>query len=98
MLRNTFLLLLSFVVVACSSVKNGTGSASSDKGFVSLFDGKTTNGWHTYGKDIAGAAWEVTNGELHLKIEGKTRADRGDLVTHKEYENYHLKLEWKISE
>jgi hypothetical protein len=98
MLRNTFLLLLSFVIVSCNSIKKGTGNSSSDKGFVSLFDGKTTTGWHTYGKDIAGAAWEVTNGELHLKIEGKTRADRGDLVTNKEYENYHLKLEWKISE
>ncbi len=98
MLKNTLLLILSFVVVSCHSMKKSTESSSSDKGFVSLFDGKTTNGWHTYGKDIAGAAWEIEDGTLHLNVEGKSRADRGDLVTDKEYENYHLKLEWKISE
>lgn len=98
MLRNAFLLILSFVVVSCHSMKKTTGNSSSDKGFVSLFDGKTTKGWHTYGKEIAGAAWEVEDGTLHLNVKGKTREDRGDLVTDKEYENYHLKLEWKISE
>jgi len=71
---------------------------SNDKGWVSIFDGKTTAGWHTYGKTEAGKAWEVTDGALHLNVQNKDKADRGDLVTDKEYENYHLKLEWKIAE
>ena len=59
-----------------------------------LFDGKTTNGWHLYLKTGPGA-WKVVDGALQLdpKAEGQ-----GDLVTDNEYENYDLSLEWKISE
>jgi hypothetical protein len=64
------------------------------KGFKPLFDGKTTTGWHTYLKTGSGA-WKVVDGALQLdpKAEGQ-----GDLVTDGEYENYELKLDWKISE
>lgn len=60
-----------------------------------LFDGKTTNGWHTYLKSNATPAWEVVDGTLRLnpKAEGQ-----GDLVTDGEYENFELNLEWNITE
>jgi len=67
-----------------------------NKGFTPIFDGKTTTGWHTYGENSAGQAWEVSDGALHLNT--NVKEGRGDLVTDKEYENYHLKLEWKIAE
>src|ERR1700712_5748199 len=59
----------------------------------SLFDGKTTKGWHSYLKTGPGA-WKVVEGALQLdpKAEGQ-----GDLVSDKEYENYQLSLEWKIA-
>lgn len=65
-----------------------------------LFDGKTTAGWHTYGKDSLGSAWKVEDSALHLdasvKDDWQTK-DGGDIVTNEEYENFHLQLEWKIS-
>ena len=61
---------------------------------VSLFDGKTTNGWHSYLKKGPGA-WTVVDGALQLDPKAK---DQGDLITDKEYENYELSLEWKIAE
>jgi len=61
---------------------------------VKLFDGKTTGGWHSYLKKGPGA-WSVVDGALQLDPKA---ADQGDLVTDKEYENYELKLEWKIAE
>ncbi len=65
-----------------------------------LFDGKSTAGWHKYGGGPVGEAWKVSDGLLYLdtlaqddwKIKGG-----GDIVTDKEYENFHLQLEWKIS-
>lgn len=91
--------VLSIVsIIALMSCSSSSKITSSEKGFVPLFDGKTTNGWHTYGKSTAGKAWNVTDGALHLNVKGVSQAERGDLVTDKEYENYHLKLEWKISE
>jgi hypothetical protein len=59
-----------------------------------LFDGKTTNGWHSYLKTGPGA-WKVVDGTLQL--DPKARG-QGDLVTDNEYENYELSLEWKIAE
>jgi len=67
------------------------------KGFTSLFDGATTNGWHTYGKTKASAAWKVEDGVLHFDPTAAKNGQGGDLVTDKEYENFHLKLEWKVA-
>ncbi|MBN8837591.1 MAG: DUF1080 domain-containing protein [Sphingobacteriia bacterium] len=64
--------------------------------WISLFDGKSTQGWHTYGKPTASdLAWKVQDGTLYLDASQKT--GRGDIVTAEEFENFHLKLEWKIS-
>ena len=73
--------------------KDNSDPAASE--WVKLFDGKTTAGWHTYGQKTAGAAWKVVDGALVLDVASKT--GRGDLVTDKSYDNFDLKLEWKIS-
>ncbi len=72
-------------------------SHQKDDGWITLFDGKTTNGWHSYGKKTAGNEWKVEDGALHLDA-STPNAERGDLVTNEEYKNFDLKLEWKISE
>jgi len=74
--------------------------SSSDGGWVSLFDGKTTTGWHSYGKDKAGELWKIADGALYLdttKKEGFQTSGGGDLVSDAEYGNFDLKLEWKIA-
>ena len=76
-------------------------SADTDTtGYTSLFDGKTTAGWHSYGKPTVGSAWKVADGVLSLDTTNKKNGkivDGGNLLTNDEYENFHLKLEWKIS-
>jgi hypothetical protein len=67
------------------------------KGFKPLFDGKTTKGWHSYGKNSAGAGWKAENGVLHFDPEAAKDGQGGDLVTNAEFENFHLKLDWKIA-
>lgn len=67
------------------------------KGFKPLFDGKTTKGWHSYGKNTAGTGWKVENGTLHFDPEAAQNGQGGDLVTDAVFENFHLKLEWKIA-
>ncbi len=71
-----------------------TSSAASAGGWVKLFDGTTTNGWHTYGQSSAGSAWKADDSTLHLI--GSSTSGRGDIVTDSEYENFDLKLEWKV--
>ena len=71
---------------------------SAQEKWVSLFDGKTTNGWHSYGEKTAGTAWKAVDGSLVLdpsaKVNGK---NGGDLVTDEGFNEFHLQLEWKIS-
>ena len=67
------------------------------KGFKSIFDGKTTQGWHTYGKEKATAGWKAENGVLNFDPTLAKNGQGGDLVTNNEYENFHLKLEWKVA-
>jgi hypothetical protein len=73
--------------------------AKNEDGFVALFDGKSTAGWHSHKKTTAGKIWKVENGAIHLDpaVKKEAPSEGGDLVTNEEYENFHLKLDWKIS-
>ena len=87
---------------ATSTNSSGTNSASMEDntGFTPLFDGKTTAGWHNYGKTTVGSAWKVADGALYLdtaKKDGWQTGSGGDIVTDKDYGNFHLKLDWKIA-
>ncbi|MEC3879787.1 3-keto-disaccharide hydrolase [Parapedobacter sp. 10938] len=73
-----------------------TDATAENDGWVPLFDGETTNGWHTYLRDTVTAAWTAENGELRFNPELPAE-QRGDIVTDGEYENYELELEWQIS-
>lgn len=61
-------------------------------GFVALFDGRSTQGWHLYGKrgqPVAG--WRAVDGALVRSGAG------GDLVSDASYGDFELRLEWKIA-
>ncbi len=84
----------AFISSSCSM------NAQTDKGWIPLFDGKTLNGWHSYGKTTTGKAWKVDNGTIHLDASNKADWQSnggGDIVNDQVFENFHLKLEWKIS-
>ncbi|TDW99623.1 3-keto-disaccharide hydrolase [Dinghuibacter silviterrae] len=88
--------LVSLALVALSAAKPVSTAVKTVSGdWVSIFDGKTTHGWHTYGQSTAGSAWKAADGVLHL--DASSRDGRGDLVTDGEYDNFDLKLEWKES-
>ena len=73
---------------------------ASDTGWIALFDGETTSGWHTYGQAAAGAAWIADSGTLYLNADKKEELNGkggGDILTNDVYDNFHLKMEWKIS-
>ena len=91
---------------ACNSSDTGrkdvksTAITQKDAEWESLFDGVTSSGWHSYGKDSLGKAWKMEDSALHLDASVKSdwqTKNGGDIVTDKEYENFHLKLDWKIS-
>jgi len=79
-----------------TAITKADSPAVATNDWVSLFDGNSTSGWHTYGKTDVGSTWKVDSGTLHL-VPPKNNKESGDLVTNDSYENFDLKLEWKIS-
>ena len=60
-----------------------------------LFDGKNFNNWRGYNSDNMYPEWTIDNGAMAFtpgKYGGK------NIITKKEYTNFILSLEWKISE
>jgi hypothetical protein len=83
--------------IILTAIMSGCATRAQKKNeWVKLLDGKTTQGWHTYGKTTAGNAWKIENGALHFDPKAE-KSERGDIVTDKEYGNFHLKLEWKVA-
>lgn len=100
------LLPFAFVIfLSCNTPKSTTmsttgSSTGTGDGWINLFDGQTTQGWHTYGKNTIGKAWKVDDGVLHLDASAKKdwqTEEGGDIVTNEEFDNFHLALEWKIA-
>ncbi|WP_326996134.1 DUF1080 domain-containing protein [Chitinophaga sp. 212800010-3] len=94
--------LMAAAVTGATTVKaqstNSLSAKEKKQGWVLLFDGTSTKGWHTYLQSTASPAWSASNGALGLdQAAKKNGAPGGDLVTDGEYENYELSIEWKIS-
>lgn len=80
---------------------NTLTKAEEAAGWRLLFDGQTTKGWRNYRKESIGSSWKVVNGALMLDAQkdpngGWQAKDGGDIVFEDEFENFELRLEWKI--
>jgi hypothetical protein len=100
--RSSFSAIAAAMLLSCSTPNNTTMQSNDNNnasaGWVSLFDGKTLNGWHNYNKTGVGEAWKVQDGVLFLDASAKKAGQQGgDIVTDEEFENFHLKLDWKIA-
>jgi len=72
-----------------------------EEGWVLLFDGQTSNGWRGNNRPDFPSGWQIVDGTLHCVGTGTGEAgaeNGGDIITTKEFSNFRLKLEWKISE
>jgi len=91
-------LLLSTIVAWAAVASVGAADAPNtltpkekSDGWMLLFDGTTTKGWHGYNRQGVPAGWEAKDGAL-------TRVSKSvDLVTDSEYGNFDLLFDWKIA-
>lgn len=63
-----------------------------ESGFVPLFDGSSLAGWHLYrkpGEPVTG--WKAADGAIERTAQG------GDLMSDREFGDFDLRFEWKIS-
>ncbi len=66
--------------------------------WVTLFDGKSFNGWHQYLKDSVGSEWTIVDDAMVFTPAPNRDKGGSDIVTDKEFTNFVLSIDWKISE
>lgn len=104
----TFLMALSCQKPASTTEQEATTSApvntlTEDEkaaGWQLLFDGSTLEGWKRYNHDTIGPLWTVKEGMIVCDGEGLTEGtanNGGSLMTIKQFSNFELVAEWKIS-
>lgn len=83
--------------VGCTEVvkDNTLSKQEKSEGWKLLFDGQTTNGWRGYNLAEIPTAWSAVDGTLMSAGEGGDIG--GDIITVDKYENFDLKLDWKLS-
>lgn len=69
-----------------------TTAKAEKAGWTNLFDGVTLEGWRGYQQKEAPPSWEVRDGSIYCN--GK---DGTNLITAKQFTNFELTGEWKIS-
>ncbi len=102
MIRSTTpLLLASFLAVfvwdavvlaqkSSDPLKQSSPTASASTESISLFDGKSLDGWVTESGQPVTRGWKVADGTIHRESRG------GNIFYHQEVGDFELRFEWKI--
>jgi hypothetical protein len=85
-----------WLVTGCFAIAGAAGMLAQEQGFKPLFNGKDLTGW-VYGRRGAaenktGKGYQVENGVLYT-----TKEDGGNLFTEKEYSDFVLRFEVKLT-
>ena len=86
------LLLLSFIFIACNN-----NEKENKEEWVSLIQQDSMDGWHYYQDDGNKTGWDIDNGVLTFTSANASGNGDKSLVSDKEYTNFKIHLEWKVS-
>jgi hypothetical protein len=112
MIRNLFLFMMLMAAFACSKNENTaeemeaetmdeTPEQAAESDWVVLFDGTDADGWRSYNSSEDGLPgnWVIEDGTLKALGTGGNTDIGGDIIyAAREFDNFELSLEWKISE
>ncbi len=102
-MKLTFKNLFAFCAIAAVSFSScNTGGQQNTlteqekaDGWQLLFDGQTMAGWRNYNDTVMTQSWHVVDGCIQAKGDGDDA--NGYIVTDKQFENFELYWEWKLS-
>ena len=87
--------LVLCAAAACAPQQNVRTKEEIADGWQLLFDGKTLDQWKDYNGEELTMPWHVVDGCIQAKGDGSDLA--GYIVTKKQYENFILDWDWKLS-
>lgn len=69
------------------------------EGWITLFDGKTFNGWRGYNRTDIPEMWSIENGAIRVHATGTGGAgpDGGDILFAHKFSDFEFEVEWKVS-
>jgi len=90
--RRSLLVLATLLFLAAAQAQNQLTPAEKASGWKLLFDGKTTQGWHSFKKEnFPAKGWGVEEDWLHGQGKGG-----GDIVSQQQFDQFDLQWEWKL--
>jgi hypothetical protein len=90
---------LTYVEFNKPQVDNLAEAPKDENGFITLFDGKSFNGWRAYDADTVPGRWSIDEGALKVTGSGQGEAhadDGGDLIFAHKFKNFEFTFEWKV--
>lgn len=91
--------IFAFIVVlgmtGCEAPVVGHNALTAEEeaeGWILMFDGETSEGWRGYNRPDFPDGWVVEEGTIHCTGSG------GDIIFDQKFLNFHLKIDWNISE
>lgn len=94
--KGIYAVLFIPLLISCAEARHNTlTETEKNDGWQLLFDGNTLNGWRDYNGTALTGPWHVENGTIRADGEGSDAS--GYIVTDKQYENFELVWDWKIS-
>jgi hypothetical protein len=97
----TFVALIALTLAGLASAAsfaegpNSLGDAEKNAGWRLLFDGRSTDGWRGYKSKTVPGSWKVENGSLLARH--AVGESTGDLITVEEFDDFELRLQWKMT-
>ncbi|MEO6547955.1 MAG: family 16 glycoside hydrolase [Ferruginibacter sp.] len=99
---SSFILSLCFLLSIKSAIGQNNQLTSKEKkeGWKLLFDGKTSNGWQgAFINKFPGKGWKIEQGILMVEPSGGAESTNGgDIITLKDYSNFELSVDFKLTE
>ncbi|MFW5830819.1 MAG: 3-keto-disaccharide hydrolase [Prolixibacteraceae bacterium] len=95
------LLMMSFAFNTFAQEDNTLSKKEKRKDWILMFDGETTDGWRRFGNTDVPGVWSAKDGTLMcrgVKRDDAKPGEKGLIIYDEKFSNFHLKLDWKISE
>ena len=91
--------ILASTLPTLAQTPNTLSKQEAAQGWHLLFDGKTTQGWHsTHGPGFPATGWEVKDGLLSVTEHGgEEGGNAGDILTTRKYTNFELIVDFRIT-
>lgn len=84
---------LALALALCQSPANTLTDQERKDGWMLLFDGATTKGWHNFKANSVGQGWQIVEGTLKVADPAKA----GDLVSEGVFDWFELKIDFNVT-